>query len=261
MAQASRPRSRFGLAPPHLAKLCAHAGLAASDAWHRPHALTLALAWLCLASYGGVCMLVSPPFMHGAGLVPSLSPWRGSASPRLLCMHAGLAASDAWPRPHALALALAWLCLASYGCACMLGSLPLMHGSGLTPSPSPRLGSASPRRAGHACKARCLSCMAQASRPRSRLGSVLPRLVWLCMHAGLAASDAWLRPHAARPRSRFGLALPRLVWMCMHAGLAASDAWLRPLALALALAWLCLDAHGYGCTLGSLPLMHGSGLT
>jgi hypothetical protein len=188
MAQASRPRSRFGLALPRVVWMCMHAGLAASDAWLRHHALALALPWLRLASQGCVCMLGSLPLMHGAGLTPSLSPWLGSASPRMavyacwarrlscmapasyprsrlgvalprlvwLCMHAGLAASDAWPRPHALALALAWLCLASYGCACMLGSLPLMHGSGLMPSPSPWLGSASPRRAGHACYARCL---------------------------------------------------------------------------------------------------------
>jgi hypothetical protein len=44
----------------------------------------------------------------------------------------------------------------------------------------------------------------------------------------------------ASPSSRLGLALPRLVWLCMHAGLAASDARLRLHALALALAWLCL---------------------
>jgi hypothetical protein len=105
-------------------------------------------------------------------------------------MHAMLAASDAWLRPHALApalarpclassgfacmlgslplmhgsgftrhalaLALAWLCLASYGCACMLGLLSLMHGPGITPSLSLWPGSASPRMAVDACWACCL---------------------------------------------------------------------------------------------------------
>jgi hypothetical protein len=77
----------------------------------------------------------------------------GLAMPRLpwLCMHAELAVSYAWLRPHAFALVQAWLRLASHGCVCMLSSLSLMHGSGLTPSLSYRLGCASPPMAVYAC--------------------------------------------------------------------------------------------------------------
>jgi hypothetical protein len=153
-AQASRQRSRLGLTLLRPVGLGMHARLAASDAWLRPH-LALVLAWFSLASYGFACMLGSPALTHGSGLT-------------------------------LFALAMAWLCLALYGRACMLGStlscvaqasrqrsclglaLPrlvwlrmherlaasdatLMHGPGLTPLPSPWLGSASPRMDVHAC--------------------------------------------------------------------------------------------------------------
>ena len=45
----------------------------------------------------------------------------------------------------------------------------------------------------------------------------------------------------------------------MHDGLVASDAWLRPVALALALAGLCLASGGCVYMLSTLPQVHGSG--
>ena len=188
-----------------------------------------------------------------------------------------------------------------------------MHGSGITPSLSPRRGYASSRMTGMHARFAAFDA-AQASRQRSRLGLTLLRpvglgmyarlaasdawlmphalapalawlcLVWLCMHARLAACDAWIRPHLALTLAwsclaSYGFACmldtrplymaqgsPLLAWLCMHAGLAAcaSDAWRRPhalaLAIALALAWLCLASYGGACMLGPLPLMHGSGL-
>ena len=157
MAQASRPRSRLGLAMPRLVWRCMNPRLAASDAWRRPHALALALAWRCLASYGCVCILGSLPLMHGSDLAPLLmaeaSPPRsrlGLAPPRLVWL-SGMLGSP--PLMHGSCLTPSpppWLGSVSYGCVCMLGSLPVMHGSGLTPTFSPWLGHASPRRAVYA---------------------------------------------------------------------------------------------------------------
>ena len=145
---------------------------------------------------------------------------------------------------------LVWTCMHA-------GLLPLMHGSGITPSLSPRLGSVSPRMAVHACKARCPDAWL---RPHPALA-----LAWFCLASYGFAHACWAcclgcMAQASRPRSRFGLALPRRAWLWWHARLAASDAWLRP-HLALALAWLCLASYGFVCMPASLPLTHGSGLT
>ena len=154
-----------------------------------------------------------------------------------------------------LVLASAWLRLASYGCVCNLGSLPLMHGSDLTPL-----------------------LMAEASPPRSRLGLAPPRLVWL---SGMLGSPPLMHGSCLTPSPPPWLGSVSYGCVCMlgslpvmhGSGLTLPSPWLGPASprMALHACWtldLCtwlrdrLSSHGCACMLGSppAPLMHGAGL-
>ena len=151
MAQASHDGLRAphdGLRAPHDGLRAPHDGLRAprDGHWARTNERSIAIGHVCLPAHTGPNSRWACERCSGGANEGQRS--HAQPGPRIM----GLCGrSDAWLRPAAPALALAWLCLALYGCLCMLSAMHHTHGSGLTPSLSPWLGSASPRRAAHAC--------------------------------------------------------------------------------------------------------------